>query len=238
MNSNLEAKELLGFSQYRVHFEEKYFTTSIVGTSDCNTFIPLYSIFSNQEILCNKGEIKILEYYLPLIKNVLNANNISNSYLFNTSIIDKYSDLIHKFQHISSSCFCQFLFKIQGTSYAINIQRGIIYDDQSNILMCIGINSEYALNNSLREIENNIDTTKFMIFISNKFNNPIYKNIRKKIDLEYLSKIKQLDIDIVETNRINDWLFKNNFKKPKFKSVIEMNKHMKEQIPMYLFEVF
>ena len=44
---------------------------------------------------------------------------------------------------------------------------------------------------------------------SQEFDNPIYKNVKKKIDLEYLSRIRQLNIDIIETSKINNWIFKN-----------------------------
>ena len=39
------------------------------------------------------------------------------------------------------------------------------------------------------------------------------------------------------TSRINNWLFKNNVKPLKFKTVIQMNKHLKEEVPKRILEM-
>jgi len=199
-------------------FNEEDFNTDVVGTSDCNVFIPFYSIFGHESILFEKINKRVLEYRLPISKS--------------NYVIRQYTDLISYLR--SNVCLSKFLFKSQDIEHAIYIHRGILYDENKNILMCLAINSEYFLNTKIEEIELMPDINQFVLFISHEFNKIKYKNVRKKIDLEYLSFVRQLNIDIIETNKINQWLFKNNFKQPKFKNVIEMNKHLKEEIPMYL----
>jgi len=194
------------------------FKTDIIGTSDCNVFIPFYSIFAHEPIIFKKINKKVLEYYLPVTNSIYR--------------IRQYSDLIYQLIHATGTQ--KLYFKLQNEDREINVHRGILYDNNKNVLMCLAINREYLFDNQIKEIEIKPDVNQFVLFISHKFNAPEYKKVRKKIDLEYLSLIKSLNIDIIETNKINQWLFKNNFKQPKFKNVIEMNKHLKEEVPMYL----
>lgn len=203
------------------NFNREDFKTDLVGTSDCNMFVPFFSIFGHELITFEDNEeIKVLEYCLP------NANA--------TAIygIRQYDALIRALVQRQNPQ--KYYFKLQGVDYDLNVHRGILYDNNKNILMCLAVNTEYLLNTPLEEIARNPDINQFVLFLSQEFDNPIYKNVKKKIDLEYLSRIRQLNIDIIETSKINHWLFKNNFKQPKFKNVIEMNKHLKEEVPMNL----
>jgi hypothetical protein len=200
------------------NFNRQDFKTDFVGTSDCNIFVPFYSVFGHELILFEEIDKKVLEYCLPI------ANSDHS--------VRQYEALI-RLLRISQNPH-KYYFKLQGIDHVINVHRGILYDNDKNILMCLSINSEYLLNTPVEEIAAKPDINQFVLFISHEFNAPKYKNVKKKIDLEYLSKIRQLNIDIIETSKINHWLFKNNFKQPKFKSVIEMNKHLKEEVPMNL----
>ena len=199
-------------------FNREDFKTDLIGTSDCNMFVPFYSIFGHEFITFEDNEVKVLEYCLP------NSNSLYS--------VRQYDALIRLLIHTQNPQ--KYNFKLQEVDYDLNVHRGILYDNNKNILMCLAINSEYLLNTPIEEIASSPDINQFVLFISHEFDNPIYKNVKKKIDLKYLSRIRQLNIDIIETNKINHWLFKNNFKQPKFKNVVEMNKHLKEEVPMNL----
>ena len=75
------------------------------------------------------------------------------------------------------------------------------------------------------------------VFISNLIDDPLYKNIKKKLNDLYIDIAKQVGLDIVTTSRINNWLFKNNVKPLKFKTVMQMNKHLKEEVPQRILEM-
>jgi len=196
---------------------EGYFNFNKLGTSDCNMFIPVYALKQNSYIF-NFTDIgvKVIEYCL------YRPHTVYSPYR-------KYdrlqSDLI--------SCYSEsrrYLFKIGVETHFIHVNRGILYDNE-DILMCLAVSSEYAINNTIEEISERPNNNEFVLFVSNKFKEAKYKNVRKKLELNYISKVKELGIDIIETSKIDNWLFKNNFKKPKFKTVLEMNKHLKEELP-------
>lgn len=201
------------------NFNREDFKTDLVGTSDCNMFIPFYSLFGHELILFEEIDKKVLEYCLP------NSNP-------NTYGIRQYDALLR--QLIQGQTPQKYDFKLQGVDYRIFAHRGILYDENKNVLMCLGISSEYVLNTPMEEITSRPDVNQFVLFISQEFDASIYRNVKKKVDLMYLSRIREIGIDIIETSKINHWLFKNNFKQPKFKNVVEMNKHLKEEVPMNL----
>ena len=201
-------------------FQQREFETDIIGSSDCNIFIPVYSLYSHYLLVIN-GDFRIIEYSLP---------SSNERYPFR-----QYSELIRQFQN--TEIVTNYTFKLQNNNYTIHIHRGIIFDQNYNVLACLAVDSNYLLNhNSLEDLANNPNKDKFVIFIGSEFNNPIYKNVRKNFEILYLSKAKEIGIDVIETSKINDWLFKNNLKKPTFKNVLEMNKHLKKEIPMCLIK--
>ena len=53
----------------------------------------------------------------------------------------------------------------------------------------------------------------------------------------YINEAKLLDLDIIISNRIVNWVFKNNVKPLKFKSVVKMNKHLKDEVPMRILDM-
>jgi len=195
------------------------FRTATIGTSDCNSFVPFYSIFFHELITFKDKDVKILEYTQPV-----DATNYSFE--------RKYDRLLYWL--INGISPRRFLFTLQNVNYHLNIHRGILYDSTGNILMCLAINSEYLLNTPIPTIIASPDYSQFALLIGPEMNNPIYKNIKKKLELEYLSVCSSLGIDIVYTSRINGWLFKNNYKEPKFKNVTDMKKFLKEEVPKVL----
>ena len=103
--------------------------------------------------------------------------------------------------------------------------------------MCLGINRDYLFSVGAETLRTNPDYTKFVVFISNLLDDPIYKNVKKKVNDLYIDIAKQIGLDIVTTSRINNWLFKNNVKALSFKTVAKLNKHLKEEVPMRILEI-
>jgi hypothetical protein len=195
------------------------YRTSLVGTSDCNQYIPFYSLFFHEFITFKDSPERIIEYSLPVARN--------------NYMIRRYDQLLSALVTTQNTYMYQFT--LQGVQHRLFVNRGIIFNGDGVILLCLGIDVSYILGNTADTIRNQFDKTKLVLFVSNEFNNnPIYKNVRKKLELEFMSSCREQNIDMVTTNDINKWVFKNNFEMPKFKSIKEMNGFLKETLPKNL----
>lgn len=200
-------------------FSSSLFETNLIGTSDCNLFVPLYSLLGHT-LLTFPGDVKVLEYSLPG----------TTSYYAGR----QYSRVISEL--IQGIYIARFPFRILGEEHEVFIFRGIIYDEDQNILMSLSVESEYVVNTPYEDICENADPNKFVLFVSSTFREPKYKNLLKKIETLYINPLKEMGVDVIETSKINYWLFKNNFEKPKFKSLKELNNHLKEDISKLVFK--
>lgn len=199
------------------------YRTSTIGTSDCNSLIPFHSLSAHDLITFKDSDAKVLEYAIPSV----------------TGSMSHIRNFTHFFSYLKhASGVVRFNYTLQGVAHHIFVGKGIILDDQGDILVCVGIDTQYALTTPYVELKDKPDYTKYMLFISKKIEDPKYKNLKKRLERDYFSTFLQNDIDILQTNRIvSQWLFKNNLVKPVFKSVKEANKHLKEEVPKLLLEV-
>ena len=204
-------------------YTENNYRTRITGTSDCNEYIPVYAISSHKLLVFKDTDIKVMEYRMP------------TSEIATYSSVRTYDNLIYQLKNAINPC--RYNFKLAGVNHNVNIDRGILYDNSGNILMCLGINRDYLFSVGAETLRTNPDYTKFVVFISNLLDDPIYKNVKKKINDLYIDIAKQIGLDIVTTSRINNWLFKNNVKALSFKTVAKLNKHLKEEVPMRILEI-
>lgn len=195
------------------------YRTRLMGTSDCNMFIPFYSLFAHDMLAFEDNDVRILEYSLPGLPN---ANQVQRQYA-------RMKGHLIRGQNPS-----RYSFKLRGTDHHISMHRGLLYDGEK-VLMCLGIDTNYILTTPMETISDSPDITKFSLFINNDFDTDArLKNIRKKVEEMYIKPLKTQGIDVVQTCRINNWLFKNNFEAPKFKNVMQMMKHLQEEVPKTL----
>lgn len=217
-------RRLLNLSSIiQTNYVENNYRTRITGTSDCNEYIPVYAISSHTLLTFKDSDIKVMEYNMP------------TSEIQSYNYVRTYSDLIRRIE--DSRGPCKYNFKLAGNNHNLNVDRGIVYDNDGNVLLCLAINRDYLFNVDPDVLKTNPDYTQFVVFISNLLDEPIYKNIKKKLNELYIDVAKQVGLDIVTTSRINNWLFKNNVKPLKFKTVIQMNKHLKEEVPKRILEM-
>ena len=217
-------RRLLNLSSIiQTNYVEDNYRTRITGTSDCNEYIPVYAISSHTLLTFKDSDIKVMEYNMP------------TSEIQSYNYVRTYYDLIHRIR--DSRGPCRYNFKLAGNNHNLNVDRGIVYDNSGNILLCLAINKDYLFSIDPDVLKTNPDYTQFVVFISNLLDEPIYKNIKKKLNELYIDVAKQVGLDIVTTSRINNWLFKNNVKPLKFKTVIQMNKHLKEEVPKRILEM-
>ena len=184
--------------------------TSLVGTSDSNSYIPVYALWRHQFLKIKDTDIRIIEYALPITTSGDAFRN--------------YRDVIVCLR--DSSHLCRFTYKIAGVSHYLNITKGLIYNDSGEVLACLAINVEYLLATS-REvlIGDGADPNAFILLMSDKFDAAEYKNPKKKFMDLYVPFAEALNIDIIRTKKINSWIFKNNVEKRKFKSISEMKEY-------------
>ena len=217
-------RRLLNLSSIiQTNYIESNYRTRITGTSDCNEYIPVYAISSHTLLTFKDSDIKVMEYNMP------------TSEIQSYNYVRTYSDLIQRIK--ASRGPCRYNFKLAGNNHNLNVDRGIVYDNDGNVLMCLAINKDYLFSVDSEVLKTNPDYTQFVVFISNLLDDPTYKNIKKKLNELYIDVAKQVGLDIVTTSRINNWLFKNNVKPLKFKTVIQMNKHLKEEVPKRILEL-
>ena len=217
-------RRLLNLSSIiQTNYAEINYRTRITGTSDCNEYIPVYAISNHKLLVFKDSNAKVMEYNMPI-------NDIQDY-----NYVRTYADMIIKIKDARN--LCKYNFKVAGVNHNLNLDRGMVYDNNGNILMCLAINKDYLFSLDSEVLKTNPDYTQFVIFISNLLDDPLYKNIKKKLNELYIDIAKQIGLDIVTTSRINNWLFKNNTKPLKFKNIIQMNKHLKEEVPKRILEM-
>lgn len=205
---------------YPPGFRPDEFRSELMGTSDCNSFIPLIGVLEhNLFTFEDNSGTRVLEYTMPRV-------NVGCPYFRQ---YNRFIDAIRNTTNILSLAYT-----LAGTVHRIFVHRGILYDSQGNILMCIALDKDYVMSTPVPEMLENIDESKVVVFISQTFDNPIYKNVRKKLDTMYLDSLRASGIDIIHTNKINSWLFKNNYRAPQFRNVRESVNHLRREVPKYL----
>ena len=118
--------------------------------------------------------------------------------------------------------------KVGEEQHQVYFERGLLLDIDKNILMCMAIDTEYLLATNVSTIKTNPNGEKFTLFITDKFRDPKYKNVRKKVEAEYIDKVRNFGLDVIETSRIEEKLFKNNVEPHTFKTIAQMKKYLKE----------
>ena len=208
------------------HNEEVYRTTT-VGTSDCNDYFPIFALGAHRALKIMPEDVTVVEYCMPVTEpgTQYNASRV-------------YSDLLyHLKDHSSTNKPAKYRFIIGGEMKFLNINRGILFEDDGTILMCMALKTKYILSTPKEAIIAGTPADKYALFISDKFSDPIYKNVKKKLTENYINVAKEAGIDIIESKRVNSWLFNNNVEKRKFKNVTDMKKHLRDEVPQMILEL-
>lgn len=193
-----------------------YENINSVATSDCNSYIPIYAIVKHMLIsIQNDDETlkNVLEYSKPTLGQVMSRTR-------------SYADLIVGLTINTDNSI--YGFKVGEEQHQVYFERGLLLDIDKNILMCMAIDTEYLLTTDIDVIKANPNGEKFTLFITDKFRDPKYKNVRKKVEAEYIDKVRNFGLDVIETSRIEEKLFKNNVEPHTFKTIAQMKKYLKE----------
>lgn len=205
-------------------FTEQYFRTLEVGTSDCNEYIPVYSLIAHN-LLVISDEIRVLEYNMP--NSDMLASLVTN--------VRTYSSVINYL--LNSVTPVIFNFKVAGVPQEVFLYKGIAYNRDGKILACLAINTQYLFGvDNLDQFKATPDASKFIIVTTDTLDLEIYKNFKKKLYEVYITPLLDLGVDLVLTRKPQDWLFKNNVEPEKFKSAIELRRHLKD-VPKKILEL-
>lgn len=210
---------LMSGTYVRGYFSESDYSTGIVGTSDCNQYIPFYALFSHNLYVFDSGE-KVIEYQLP------NPANPSR-------YVRRYNDVTNQLRtgYLPTVAY----FKINGQDVRLDFVRGMLYVNDK-ILLCVGIEVDYVFSNFSDITNNTIDESKLVLFINNELEtNPLYKNVNRNINKLFIDVFKDRKVDVVVTSDIKKWVFKSNYKPPEFSNVVEMQQHLRE-VPAVLIQ--
>lgn len=183
--------------------------TDIIGSSDCNKYTPVIGLFVHDLISFGKDK-KIIEYYLP-------SASSSTSHRSYNRLIDDF---------IGNYRVSKFIYKVGDITKDLYVHRGIIYDEDYNVLIALAVDSEYLLETSPAVFMTGLNMSKMYLFMSTELDQDIYKNLKKNFTNKYIEPAKALGLDVVYTTRIKHWLFSNNFTPPKFKSLSESIEHL------------
>ena len=110
-------------------FTESNYRTRTTGTSDCNEYIPVYAISNHKLLVFKDSNARVMEYSMPI-------NDIQGY-----NYVRTYSDLIIKIKDARNPC--KYNFKVAGVNHNLNLDRGMVYDNNGNVLMCLAINKDY-----------------------------------------------------------------------------------------------
>ena len=188
-----------------------------VGTSDCNQYIPLVNLTAH-ELLDIEGT-RVLEYRTPTLLSKYQNNAYSQYRQVSIALLN-------------SNNLIAFKYLLGGIPQYVFLAKGVLMSEEGEILMCLGLSSEYLLSTTMDVIRLSPNVDKCIIFMSNEYcTNPKYKNLKKKLDALYVGPCVELGMDIIQTNSIDKWLFKNNFTGTKFKNVMQQQKYLKEELP-------
>ena len=187
-------------------FNEKALDLSITSK---NKFFPLYVMHTNKNLVKD-----VFSYTKPLYKGRI-INKLS------------YPGLIQDLRRrLSLTKYC---FSIKENSSFIFGMKGLILDENFNILLAMSINSTNPIITYDKDDDyDEIDTKKVKLFVSTEFLiNPVYKNLYKKIHTDYILKCYEEKIETVFTTseKIDSSLFGNDFK-VEYNSLTELTEHL------------
>lgn len=113
--------------------------------------------------------------------------------------------------------------------FMFQVAKGILFEfdyetKECYPLLVLAIRSSYYKQAKQDNIAGKLNLSNFALFIDNSFkDDDTYKLVYKKLKKDYIDKAEDCGIDIIYTNSIEDRLYRNGCKKPKFKNINEMN---------------
>lgn len=191
-------------------------TTGLPGQSDCNSIIPLYSLYSHTLLEFEGTDVTLLQY------EKLKAREGRK--------ITGYDNLLSSLKSFRYNTQ-KYVFRKAGNTHSVSSNLGYLMDEQDNILMCVCISTEKVLQHK-ENIFQEIQPEDLSIVINKDFiYGSTYTNLYKKMNSEIILPLVELSSDVVISANPDKWMFKSNFIPPSFTNVLEFQKHLTEEAP-------
>lgn len=188
-----------------------------MASTSANNFYPFYSQFVKNNIHAN-----VSLYCKPNFEIYYN--------------ITRYNELFEAFADQLETL--AFHFEMDNVSHFIHVSKGIITDHLKRTLFVLTVNDfKNCIKESYDPWEYEPDYSKFKLFVATDFiTNPIYKNIWRKLDKDYVQKCYELGIvvEFTTADKIDKQVFDNEFKL-NFSNMIELQNHLKNDVTPLLF---
>ena len=180
--------------------------------SNENPFVPVNALFTGTKITKGNNSYLIYNFF------------IGDGDGEERFTIKKYNEAINHMNRGENVIYL----KTTRNTEQYQIQKGIVswVDENMEVtpLIVLMVKSDYIFNIE----KDKLDYSKFCILVNNKIKLDkhllFYKNMKK----QYLDVCEELNIDIVYTNNVENWISKTPSYIPKFKTIPEMLNHLKD----------
>src|SRR5690606_15141293 len=108
-------RDLVSFQFNNNSYNANHYKTRLIGTSDCNMFVPFFSLFAHELVEFEENDIRLIEYALP-------GEPLSHMG------IRQYSQLINTLSNAVQPV--KYNYKLSGVDKSINLHRGLIYSEE------------------------------------------------------------------------------------------------------------
>lgn len=199
------------------NFVKGYNIETLYGDSDCSYHIPILSLVFHDLIKIN-GNI-VVQHYLQADSMSIRTRS--------------YTSMVHLFKNLTFVRSNFFTFKdSQKNIHNVEIRKGML-SYRGKIIACLTIDVKYLL--SLYPIDPQnfvIDPSKLTLYIHSSFYTaPVLKNVIKNFEKLYVNKVLVLGVKVTKTlEPIEDLVYSSNFNTPKFKSLLETKRFLKQKV--------
>jgi hypothetical protein len=194
-------------------------------------FVPILTFFKEMSSIGIDDIFKLISLVLKEPSILTSEYNYSNS-----------SNKVNSYLEDSNS-----LKKVETNGLIIHIAKGIIYDAQKNILLCLTVETQYIIDciNSIEDFDYTrfseysntfIGYEPFVMFVSTEFaNNKEYSVLYRRIKKIYLDFCfeKGIEMRLISSSKIKENTFTNNLK-IEFNSLTELNHHLTQDVKYLL----
>ena len=206
---------------------------NVIGITDCNEYFPVYVVFSHS----------MYRYNVNNYGESLSEQIVDDSYLYHKPYLlekgryadgSQYSDL---FRFIDTIDVSSYTFKFEDEHHFLTCSKGYLADSDGNILMILCTKGFDIFTDDINQDVLNNNMT--VLFISTELiNNPIYKNVYKKLQSEYIQECHEKEVEVIYTTskKIEERVYGNGFK-VEFNSLTELDEHLKGDVGSNLFYV-
>ena len=184
---------------------------NFLSTSNSNSYVPFYSLWTNYIIHRIEGSI-LIYYSIPFRKDETMYRAYNYSEIFSRFCYTLYPSHFRLRSMRSSKFVC-----FKGLIYELTESK----TPRIMLILCVKSSSI----NSVRR--GNLSIRDFALFVSTDFSmNPDYKNFYNKVKKDIITPHQERGLTIIHTPNIMSWCFERVSLNPRFSTTEEMSKYL------------